>query len=355
MKDEQLLTPVFDITENSVHSDVASNVQGSYEWFYFDARSEDCIWSLVVIWFLGSPFSEYSRKVQLKQNAGPLEHNGLFISLHKYGSLYSYHYSRYSVDSIGFSDGPVKLQIGPSSLFSWEPNSFRLECEDTNANGRTIKLSLVFTALFDPSRSATWLDDNFSKQRGKSNHFWLPVAPMCRVRGRISMSDERNYGQETLNFNGQGYHDHNWGMLPFRPILSWYWARIAIRRTESIIVYDLKGVSGERQSILLHYNDRGLVQYTDDCTVRETRTKAMALMFAPSGLDIVSGDTAIAIRSDRFLEANPFYARAEASAKIVLLSGNNVTSGNGFLELFRPASLGQWLVASAMKARIVIK
>jgi hypothetical protein len=61
---------------SSLQSDIWHNLKepGSYEWWYFDAVTDDERYSIVAIWFSGFPFSPYylQRLRAWKQNGSKL-------------------------------------------------------------------------------------------------------------------------------------------------------------------------------------------------------------------------------------------------------------------------------------------
>ena len=56
---------------------------GSYEWWYFDAISDDGRWAIVSIYFLGSPMSTYYKAVVDGRRLKPSDWCGVFFSLHE--------------------------------------------------------------------------------------------------------------------------------------------------------------------------------------------------------------------------------------------------------------------------------
>jgi hypothetical protein len=82
--------------------------------------------------------------------------------------------------------------------------------------GRT-KMDLTFTAP-----GAGFLDAvaPLGAAANAAAHTWVCVAPVCRAEGSVTLPSGK-----VINFRGSGYHDHNFGRLPFDDTDLWYWGR----------------------------------------------------------------------------------------------------------------------------------
>ena len=70
---------VLDPAQDAAHGEWLRRTPGAYEWWYFDAISDDGAWALACIWFLGNPFSPYYRHAARREAADPFTHNALFL------------------------------------------------------------------------------------------------------------------------------------------------------------------------------------------------------------------------------------------------------------------------------------
>ena len=126
---------ILDPLEDVAHGEWLRTVTGAYEWWYFDALSDDGQWALTCIWFLGNPFSPYYRLSTRKQAADPFAHNALFFALYRDGHLHAYHFTRFAPALVHADEVcPATLQFGPNALAS-EPGRYELRLSDENANG----------------------------------------------------------------------------------------------------------------------------------------------------------------------------------------------------------------------------
>ncbi len=338
---------ILDPAEEAAHTAWLRGTPGAYEWWYFDAHSEDGQWALVCIWFLGNPFSPYYAQAARGRAGDPFAANALFFALYKNGQLHAYHFTQFEA-GVSASDA---LCFGPNTL-SLTNGLWQMTLADENANGRTLEALLTFTA--PPLHAAPLQSDAFS-----DTHSWLPAAPFCRVSGQITLREAHNPGAETIMFEGTGYHDHNWGRLPFEDtIRDWYWARAALGDTQS---------GGTRAAVLYHVRPRGrgaalthLLLFEDGHLRRhETGCRVTLSRRVLSGLGTVYATRLTAeaegLRAEFVLEGRldsaPFYVRAPCRATV--RSGETEETGRGMAEYLRPRMMGWPLVASAMRARIV--
>ena len=339
---------VLDPAQDSAHGEWLRRTPGGYEWWYFDAVSEDGAWALACIWFLGNPFSPFYRLAARREAADPFVHNALFFALSQHGRLHAYHFTRFPRAEIQADETrPATLRFGPNDL-SADNGHYSLRLADENANGRRLAADLTFASPILSAAGGTDWD------AGERDHFWLPAAPACRVTGRIVLQEAHNPGAETLFFSGRGYHDHNWGRLPFAAdIRDWYWARASLSDTRAVIAYhvDYHRPRPPARHLLL-FDGGDLVRHDPQAQValHRPRLNVFGTRYA-AHLDVRSGDLAASFSLGRRLDSAPFYIRALCRADLTL--GGARETGTGMAEYFRPRPLSSALVASATKARIV--
>jgi carotenoid 1,2-hydratase len=371
---------VLDPAEEAAHGEWLRRTPGAYEWWYFDALSDDGEWVLSCIWFLGNPFSPYYRQSALGKPSSPFEQNALFFALYHQGRLHAYHFTRFPESEISAEETPpLRLRFGPNRLAASD-GEWRLELADENANGRSLNASLVFTSpslaftssplaftssplaftssplafTSSPLVAAATQDSAAIPETAlDSEHSWLPAAPFCRVTGRIELRETQNPGSEEIHFTGTGYHDHNWGRLPFdAAIRDWYWARAALSEERSVILYHVQPHHGPAVSHLLLFEQGRLTRCDAQAKVCLSRpvlngfgTRYFSRLAASgAGLDVV-------FRFGTRLDSAPFYLRVLCRAEVGLEGQTEI--GQGIGEYLRPRLMSWPLVASAMKARIV--
>ena len=339
---------VLDPAQETTHEEWLRLTPGAYEWWYFDALSDCGRYALTCIWFLGNPFSPYYRCASQGQTADPFRCNAVFFALYREGRLSAYHFTRFPLSQITTQEvKPFGLTFGSNLLTMADSGIWKIILKDKNANGRVLEAKLTFSA---PPLQRTEIE-SVSKDL---NHSWLPIAPVCHVEGRLKLSEEHNLGAELVRFRGIGYHDHNWGCLPFdSDIRDWYWARAVFGGQRAAILYHVRPRHGQSaKSHFLIFEQGRLLLYDPTPHVRLSRTKLNGFGTAYSTrLTCLSGSVAAQFDLGSRLDSAPFYIRALCTA--VLRQGTQEERGQGIGEYLKPAMMSWSLVASAMKARIV--
>lgn len=342
---------ILDPAEEAAHTAWLQQTPGAYEWWYFDARSVDGVWTLACIWFLGNPFSPYYAEAARGQGGDPFAAPALFFALYKEGRLHAYHFSQFERNGMeaGADVGgplPTCLHFGPNTL-SLANGQWQMALTDENANGRHLDAALSFTA--PPLQAAPVQSDLFD-----DTHSWLPAAPFCTVSGQIILREAHNPGAETIAFMGTGYHDHNWGRLPFdAAIQDWYWARAALGGTRAAVLYHVRPKGGKAAlTHLLLFENGELRRHETDCRVTLSRRvlSGLGALYA-TRLTASAGDLHAEFTLEKRLDSAPFYVRALCRATV--REGEREEQGQGIGEYLSPGMMGWPLVTSAMKARIV--
>lgn len=345
---------VLDPAEEAAHTRWLCDTPGGYEWWYFDATSDDGRWALACIWFLGNPFSPYYRRAALGLPADPLDHNALFFALYNGGRLHAYHFSRFPRAQVQTPHSlPGEMAFGDSRLRFGGNGAWTLSLADLNANGRRLEAALTFRGWPLVSPGGEGPGDG----GGGDAHSWLPAAPACRVSGRIRLCAPQSAGEEAVSFRGAGYHDHNWGRLPFAAdIKDWYWARAALGEAgeRAVVLYHVRGGRGGAGASHLLVFDRGRVALHDAAprvSLARPQVNAFGTVYA-ARLTAQSGGLTATFDLNGRLDSAPFYVRALGTATVRGEDGK-AEQGRGIGEYLRPGVMAWPLVASAMKARIV--
>ena len=338
---------VLDPAEEAAHGEWLHQTPGAYEWWYFDALSDDGRHALSCIWFLGNPFSPYYRRSALGLPADPFHHNALFFALYQEGRLHAYHFTRFPPEQVEAKEAlPLDLRFGENRLAAGQ-GKWHLTLSDENANCRHLEAALTFTAplpVLSPPEAVL----------PEASHFWLPAAPFCRVAGRVILREAHNPGSEVIAFSGTGYHDHNWGRLPFASeIRDWYWARAALSGEQAVILYHVRPRGGGTAvSHFLLFKGGRMVRHDAAPQVHLSRPaiNAFGTVYA-TRMEVVSGEYSVRFEFEARLDSAPFYVRVLCRA--TLNGQGEAEMGEGIGEYLRPCMMSWPLVASAMKARIV--
>ena len=213
---------LFGPAHDALHVDPAA--PGVYEWWYFDALSDDGRFALVAIFFLGTPMSPYYKAVATrKKTPDAREWCGVFVSVHERVAHEcwrerAYAYNVYQGGS--FSPARPDVAVGASRSSGEETAGdwrWQVNVDEPGLwTGRT-QAALTFTALAAGSLNAL---APLGHSADAAAHTWVCVAPVCRAEGTFTLPSGK-----TIAFRGSGYHDHNFGRLPFDDTDLWYWGR----------------------------------------------------------------------------------------------------------------------------------
>ncbi len=280
---------------------------GGYEWWYFDAVSDDERYVLVVIFFLGTPMSPYYKAVADGKNPLPSDWCSVFVSLHeRTPSGYAERAYAYNIYRGGdFAPNGVDVAVG-GSRFVRTGDTWNLSITERGLWRGAVRGDITFVADFLPKHDPV---------PGDEAHTWVCVAPDCRVSGDITLTSG-----ETVRFAGRGYHDHNFGRLPWTDTKEWHWNRVHWQ--------------GEHAG-------SGAVSYRWDGA-------SFAGTWSKNGAFAVSPDLPITVNRYPPIQNAPFYKRFPLAAQTALPDRR----GFGIGETFRPAGLIGEIMSRALWTRI---
>lgn len=253
MEGENTLRILFGPQHDGLHVNPAQS--GAYEWWYFDAISDDGRFVLVAIYFLGSPMTPYYKAVVDGKSPDPRDWCGVFLSLHEKTSngyrerAYAYNLYR----SGDFSADIPQVHVGNSYLASDGEGVFwkwHLNAREQCLWRGDVRLDATFTATGPPLDLPQMGDTN------DAAHSWVCVAPVCRADVRVRLSN----GKE-VSFSGHGYHDHNFGQLPWSDVNIWYWGRGRILEADNgeryPVYYRVDTPDGKNNAVVTIFDEHG--------------------------------------------------------------------------------------------------
>lgn len=286
---------------------------------------------------------------------------GVFIGAHeRVGERWrerAYAYNLYRDGA--FSTQAAEVAIGGSRLESASPGGGNWQvtiAEPGLWRGRT-RAWLHFTA--PPSPPASPLTPNNGGTGGDGgafSHTWVCVAPVCRVEGELALPTGR-----TVPFVGSGYHDHNFGRLPYADTAVWYWGRAALSGDDGAartgVFYHREAPDAPAQSTLLLFGPEGeplVGAATAACRPGPLRRSAYGLRHAERLT--LSTDSAVmhaVLRGDRgTFSEGPFYRRFPLDLRVEAAAAMPAGAGQGIAEVFRPAGLLGPVASRALWSRL---
>ncbi len=196
----------------------------AYEWWYFDALSDDGKEALVIVFldnFIYSP--RYNN---------PSENLGLLGDAPRFPAVSFTYFAdgkrvyrverEFSASEFSASESEPECRIGNNG-FRFESASYGsgylVSVELPMPRGRVLRAELEWLSIESDFGSEPFCYD-------ETAHCWNMVAPRSDVSGKLTVTDARGRITDTRTFRGTGYHDHN---LDNRWLAStvkeWHWGR----------------------------------------------------------------------------------------------------------------------------------
>lgn len=197
-------TPSFTFA-SSIEADVwhAKSDPKAYEWWYFDALSDDGSEAVVIVFldnFIFSP--RYNQKRKMADN---LRFPAVSFLYYRDGKPVYRAINEFSPEKFTASSDVPGCHVG-DSFFNLEKAPY--------GSGYVVSLNAMLGGQKRVEATFEWLSIEADLAPEKfcfenSSHCWNMVAPRSDVTGRITVYDRRGKSSDVRHFRGTGYHDHN--------------------------------------------------------------------------------------------------------------------------------------------------
>ena len=303
-----------------------------YEWWYFDALSDDGRDGVVIIFldnFIFSP--RYNAPENSKFRIRSLFRNSPNKNLGVDEKVPA-------VAFVYYRDGkPVYRAINEFSEDAFFGNSENPECRigDNHfkfesapyGSGYTIQINAKLRKNRTIEAHFEWLsiESDFlpdKKINLENRHFWNLVAPRSDVSGRITVSGKNAKTLDVVHFRGTGYHDHNldnrW--LP-DTVADWQWGRAHFADATAVF-YRYKEI-GEENSVtkFLTICDGELRERDAEFEEQNFSRHIFGIKY-PQRMQFVSDDKmSLRVKQTKLLDASFFYLRFLSEMTLILPDG----------------------------------
>lgn len=305
---------------------------GAYEWWYFDAVSDDGSVEIVVIFYDGNPFSR--RYIEHQQNgAGAFAADFPAISISIYQNHKPLYYSFTEVDkaNASFREDQPFARIGGHVMRGEEKDDkieYQINLKEKLPSGDAVVGHLTFSA---PLITDNLFGESPPKLKG---HNWNLVQPQAKVTGKIRCF-ARNDPAVTINFDGKGYHDHNIGSEPLKQEFDeWYWGRFHFERT-TLVYYVMNQTDQEQFGWLISNDGREIVQTFNKIQLEDENRSLYGLSSARR-LTLSNPKAHVMVQQVHVLDNGPFYQRFSSDAFLNIPEQNIVQSSRGLTEYLCP-------------------
>ncbi|MEO6589093.1 MAG: hypothetical protein ABIP06_07175 [Pyrinomonadaceae bacterium] len=316
------------VASDIFHPDKA--VKG-YEWWYFDALSDDGRDGIVIIFLDNFVFSPRYNALEnskfgirnlfpnrRKNNSANEKVPAVAFIYYRDGKPVYRAINEFREDSFfGDTENP-ECRIGD--------NSFKFESAPYGS-GYSIQINAKLRKNRRIEAHFEWLSIESDFLPGKElnlekAHYWNLVAPRSDVSGRITVSGKNNKTHDVIHFRGTGYHDHNldnrW--LP-DTVEDWQWGRAHFADSTAVF-YRYKEI-GENDSVTKLMTIRnGELRERDASFAEENFSRHIYGIKYPQRLTFLTPDNMrLRVKQTKLIDASFFYLRFLSEMTLTLRDG----------------------------------
>lgn len=327
----------------------------AFEWWYFDALSEDGRDAVVIIFldnFIFSPrynktnrnkerfFERLKKKLRKDEKSALQLFPALAFTYYRDGKPKYRAINEFLSQEFSAGETSASCRIGR--------NSFRLESAPYGS-GYVLSINAKLQKKRKLEAHFEWLsvESDFlpeKKVNAGSAHIWNLAVSRADVTGRISVSDAGDKNLDTIHFRGTGYHDHNldnrW--LP-ETVSDWEWGRAHF--SDATVVYYCYRECGEEYSTtkLLTVRDGNLIQKNAAFNAQNFKRDKFGIKYARDLQFIAEDNTRLFVKQNKIIDSSFFYLRFLSEMTLILQDGTKRES-IGITEYLAPKALKyQWL------------
>ncbi len=315
---------------------------GAYEWWYFDALSDDGSIGFVFIFFAGLPFSpDYLTDHERGREPQAQDHAAVFAAVYRHGRQIAYALNRYGSDQFEAMRDGLDVRVGPSRAAA---------AADNGSIDVAVDLPLLFggdrlTASVQLERRGR--DFGFSHGDAPPDHVWNPLAPACAVAGELELTGTRPW---RYAFRGRGYADHNYGTRPLTEgIRRWYWGRAHLGDV-TVVYYHTEREDSREDTVLGIDDGAATIETYEDVGFNADGWKRRPLCPRFPTVVRLTARANVTVRVSSILDWGPFYMRflADFTADV----GGRTVTGTGISEYLDPRGLRARWLRPLIKTRI---
>lgn len=249
--------------------------------------------------FIGSVFSPYYAWARARGGgrADAQQHVAVNVALYRVGGGPGGRWAMTERGAGALQRSASHLAIGPSQL-RWEGDALVLALDEW-----TVPLPRRLRGTVRLHPQAPGVTAPFALDAA-GQHQWWPISPSARVE--VDLKDP------AWRWRGAGYLDSNRGQVPLETSFQdWQWARAALDRRHSVVLYDAQERSGAHTRLALHFDARGGCQQLD---APPMQALPPSLFRVPRSQRSDAGTAPVLVQT---LEDAPFYARSLVQCQVL--------------------------------------
>jgi carotenoid 1,2-hydratase len=358
MATAQTLREKFSFT-SSVAADVWTPKPNSkaYEWWYFDALSDDGRDAVVIIFldnFIFSP--RYNKKKEAANGLkGKDETNpkseitnpkstvpAVAFTYYRDGKPIYRAINEFGGEEFAASSDTPECTIG-ENFFRFESapygSGYFISIKAKLRKNRTLEAQFEWLAI-----ESDFTPENARGAAERDAHVWNLVVSRADVSGRINVRDDQGKDLSSLHFRGTGYHDHNYDnrWLP-ETVCDWQWGRAHFNDCSAVFYrYKETGVAEDTTKLFTIRN--GELRSRDASYEEQQPARDIFGIRYPQRLTFLTEDNMrLRVKQTKIIDASFFYLRFLSEMTLTLRDGKP-RKAIGITEYLNPKALKyRWL------------
>ena len=311
----------------------------AYEWWYFDALSDDSREAIVIVFLDNFIYSPRYNAIN-GENSETKGFPAVSCTYYSDGKRVYRAVSEFPASDFRASDTTPECGIGKSG-FHFDSASYGsgylVNIDLRLTGGRRLHANLEWLSIESDFGTAPFCYDD-------STHCWNMVAPRCDVSGKITVTDVRGRELDVKSFRGTGYHDHNLdNRWLAKTVKEWHWGRAHYADMTAVFCrYSEIGEDGSTDRILI-VRDGILEQHEVRCE-EQTHIRDRFGIRYPTGL-VLASDDGLRLEIDplQVIDSNFYHLRFLSSISCTL-PGSSPQKTTGISEFISPRALKhRWL------------
>jgi carotenoid 1,2-hydratase len=328
----------------------------AFEWWYFDALSDNGRDAVVVIFLDNFVFSpRYNSSKNRRKNKLLADNSEKFETFPAVAFIYYRDgkplyraINEYFTDEFSADESEPSCNIGKCS-FKFDSaeygSGYLLSIECKLSINKTLKANFEWLSI-----EGDFLAGKHEKSIGK--HHWNLVSSRSDVTGSIKVEDKRGKLIDTVHFRGTGYHDHNsddrW--MP-ETVKDWQWGR-AHFNDSSAIFYRYQEIGEPEAMTKLFIVRDGKLRVLNADYEEQNLTRNIFGIKYPKRIRLQTKDNiSLRVKQTEVIDQSFFYLRFLSEITLTLRDGKPRKT-IGITEFLKPATLKHRWFNSFINMRI---
>lgn len=307
-----------------------------YEWWYFDALSDDGREAIVVIFldnFIFSP--RYNKSVEGREsrvasrNETSLDSRLATLDSQRFPALVFIYYKDGKPLYRAINEFPPEQFTGDQNTPACKLGASEFKFETAPyGSGYLLKIDAALRKNLRLKATLEWLsiESDFLPETGvavePNSHNWNLVAPRSDVTGKIEVFSGSKKLKNVHHFRGTGYHDHNTDMRWLADaVQDWQWGRAHF--TDATAVFYRYKEADAKPSTKLFLVKNGELTVSDAVCEETDFARNIFGMKYPKTLNFsTAGDVKFSVRQTKLIDASFFYLRFLSETEIKCPDGS---------------------------------